>query len=112
MTDIKKLAQGVDSDAVPSNVEPLQDATGNLYKSLSIIATRANQISSKLKEELHAKLEEFATSSDSLEEVAENREQIEISKYYEKLPNAAILATREFLEEGVYFRHPDEDKEA
>jgi DNA-directed RNA polymerase subunit K/omega len=111
MSDIKKLAQDVDADAVPTNMEPLKDATGNLYKSLSIIASRANQISAKLKEELHSKLEEFATSTDSLEEVAENREQIEISKYYEKLPNAAILAKKEFIEGKVYFRHPDEDEE-
>jgi len=81
--------------------------TGNLYKSISIIAKRAHQINLKTREELHAKLNEFATTSDNLEEVFENREQIEISKHYEKLPNPALIATREFLDGKIYFREPE-----
>src|SRR5215472_12328493 len=83
--------------------------TGNLYESISIIAKRANQINVAIKEELHNKLEEFASHTDSLEEIHENKEQIEISKAYEKMPNPAILATQEFLEEKIYFRKNDDD---
>lgn len=78
--------------------------TGNLYHSIAIIAKRANQINIALKEELHNKLEEFATHTDSLEEIHENKEQIEISKAYEKMPNPAILATQEFMEGKIYHR--------
>lgn len=81
---------------------------GNLFESLVIIAKRSNQINSKLKEELHSKLNEFASSNDNLEEVFENREQIEISKYYEKLPNPVIIALDEFKNGDVYFRRTDE----
>jgi len=111
MNDIKKLAQGIVSDAVPQNLIEFQKPTGNLYKSIAIIAKRANQISAALKEELHAKLEEFATSSDTLEEVSENREQIEISRFYERLPNPAILAKEEFLRNETYFRDPNNESE-
>jgi DNA-directed RNA polymerase subunit K/omega len=85
------------------------EKTGNIYESIAVIAKRANQISLHTKEELHAKLEEFATTSDNLEEVHENREQIEISKYYEKMPHASLLATEEFLEDKVYYRNPSKD---
>lgn len=81
---------------------------GNLFESLVIIAKRSNQINSKLKEELHSKLNEFASSNDNLEEVFENREQIEISKYYEKLPNPVIIALDEFRNSDIYFRRTDE----
>lgn len=81
---------------------------GNLFESLVIIAKRSNQINSKLKEELHSKLNEFASSNDNLEEVFENREQIEISKYYEKLPNPVIIALDEFRNGDVYFRRAEE----
>jgi len=83
--------------------------TGNLYESISIIAKRANQINIALREELHNKLEEFASHTDSLEEIHENKEQIEISRAYEKMPNPAILATQEFMEGKVYFRKNDDD---
>ena len=81
---------------------------GNLFESLVIVGKRANQINAKLKEELHAKLNEFASANDNLEEVFENREQIEISKYYEKLPNPVIIALEEFVAEDIYFRKADE----
>lgn len=83
--------------------------TGNLYESIAIIAKRANQINIALKEELHNKLEEFASHTDSLEEIHENKEQIEISKAYERMPNPAILATQEFMEKKVYYRRNDAD---
>ncbi len=87
----------------------IKTKTGNLYESIAIIAKRANQINITLKEELHNKLEEFATHTDSLEEVHENKEQIEISKAYEKMPNPAILATQEFMEDKIYYRKNDSD---
>ena len=83
--------------------------TGNLYESIAIIAKRANQINIALKEELHNKLDEFASHTDSLEEIHENKEQIEISRAYEKMPNPAILATQEFMESKIYYRKNDDD---
>lgn len=87
----------------------IKGMTGNLYESIAIIAKRANQINISMREELHNKLEEFASHTDSLEEVHENKEQIEISKAYEKMPNPAILATQEFMEGKVYYRKNEDD---
>jgi DNA-directed RNA polymerase subunit K/omega len=98
------------SSVETKDLEAIAKKTGNLYKSLSIIAKRSNQINSELKEELHAKLQEFASHNDNLEEVFENREQIEISRYYEKLPHPVVIATHEFLKDEVYFRELDADK--
>jgi DNA-directed RNA polymerase subunit K/omega len=86
----------------------IKDKTGNLYESIAIIARRANQINISLREELHNKLEEFASHTDSLEEIHENKEQIEISRAYEKMPNPSILATQEFMEGKVYYRRNNE----
>ena len=80
----------------------IKEKTGNLYQSIAIVSKRAAQINISLKEELHNKLEEFASHTDSLEEVHENKEQIEISKAYERMPNPALLATQEFMEEKIY----------
>jgi DNA-directed RNA polymerase subunit K/omega len=91
------------------NVNLIRSKTGNLYESISIISKRANQINIALKEELHNKLEEFASHTDSLEEIHENKEQIEISKAYEKMPNPALLSTAEFLDDKIYYRKNDED---
>jgi len=87
----------------------LCDETGNIYETVAIIAKRANQISVQIKEDLSKKLAEFASYNDSLEEVFENREQIEISRYYEKLPKPTLLATQEFIEGKVYWRDPQKD---
>jgi DNA-directed RNA polymerase subunit K/omega len=87
----------------------IKGRTGNLYESIAIIAKRANQINITLKEELHNKLEEFATHTDSLEEIHENKEQIEISRAYERMPNPAILATQEFMDNKIYYRKNDSD---
>ncbi|MGF7233201.1 DNA-directed RNA polymerase subunit omega [Arachidicoccus sp.] len=83
--------------------------TGNLYESIAIIAKRSNQITIAIREELHSKLDEFASHTDSLEEIHENKEQIEISKAYERMPNSAILATEEFMADKIYSRKGDED---
>jgi DNA-directed RNA polymerase subunit K/omega len=87
------------------------EPTGNVYESINIIGKRARQISSNMKEELNSKLSDFASTVDNLEEVFENREQIEISKFYEKLPKPTLVAIDEFLEGKVYFRRHDPNAE-
>jgi DNA-directed RNA polymerase subunit K/omega len=101
----------VPASIITRNMADFAKETGNVYESIAIISKRANQISVKLKEELNSKLAEFATTVDNLEEVFENREQIEISKYYERLPKATNLAVEEFVEGKVMFRMPDEEEE-
>ncbi|KAA9327345.1 DNA-directed RNA polymerase subunit omega [Adhaeribacter soli] len=101
----------VPASIVTRNMADFAKETGNVYESIAIISKRANQISVKLKEELNSKLAEFATTVDNLEEVFENREQIEISKYYERLPKPTNLAVEEFVEGKVFFRMPDEEEE-
>ena len=91
------------------DLNELKCKTGNVYESISIIAKRANKINISLKEELHNKLEEFASHTDSLEEIHENKEQIEISRAYERMPNPALLATQEFMEDKVYHRRNEDD---
>ncbi|TVR40764.1 MAG: RNA polymerase Rpb6 [Bacteroidia bacterium] len=85
--------------------------TGNLYQSVVITSKRSNQIAQEIKEELSSKLEEFASSTDNLEEVFENREQIEIAKHYEQMPKPSLIAITEFLNGEVYYRIPDTNKE-
>lgn len=80
--------------------------TGNIYESVAVISKRANQISAEIKEELSGKLAEFASTVDNLEEIFENKEQIEVSKHYEKLPKATLIAVEEFMSEKVYHRNP------
>lgn len=94
---------------VTRNVADYSKKTGNVYESLVVIAKRANQIAAEMKEELNSKLSEFNTSSDNLEEVFENREQIEISKYYERLPKPTLIAISEFNEDKIYFRNPNKE---
>jgi DNA-directed RNA polymerase subunit K/omega len=86
------------------NMLEIGKKTGNAYESIYVIARRANQIGREMKEELHSKLEDFASHTDSLEEIHENREQIEISKFYEKLPHPTIIATKEFLNNELSYR--------
>jgi len=102
--DYKKSKAPVNT--VTRNVMNLCKDTGNIYESVAIIAKRANQISVQIKDDLSKKLQEFASYNDTLEEVFENREQIEISRYYEKLPKPTLLATQEFIEDKVYWRDP------
>jgi DNA-directed RNA polymerase subunit K/omega len=105
----RQLSSSTNSSVEPKKLSDMKDKTGNLYESIAIIAKRANQINITVKEELHNKLEEFASHTDSLEEIHENKEQIEISRAYERMPNSALLATTEFLEDKIYFRRNDED---
>ena len=81
--------------------------SGNVYEALAIISRRARQLSSEIKQELHQKLDEFAATSETIEEVHENKEQIEISKFYERLPNPAVIAANEFLNNELYHRYTD-----
>lgn len=97
------------TNTVTRNILDLCEETGNIYESVAIISKRANQIAVDIKQELNKKLSEFASYNDSLEEVFENREQIEISRYYEKLPKPTLLATQEFVDDDVYFRDPTRD---
>jgi DNA-directed RNA polymerase subunit K/omega len=87
----------------------LSKDTNNIYEAVVICSKRANQINAELKEELNKKLQEFASYTDNLEEVFENREQIEISRFYERLPKSSAIATQEFLEGKVYHRKPSEE---
>ena len=105
--DYKKLKAPVNT--VTRNIMDLCDETGNLYESVAIIAKRSNQISVEIKQELNKKLQEFASYNDSLEEVFENREQIEISRYYEKLPKPVLMATQEFVNGAIYWRDPSKE---
>ena len=95
---------------ITRNMADLEVQTGNLYESLVVISKRANQIGVEIKEELVAKLAEFATSTDNLEEIFENREQIEISRFYERLPKPVSIAVQELLEDKIYFRRPEEQE--
>jgi hypothetical protein len=97
------------TSTVTRNILDLCEDTNNIYESVAIIAKRANQIGIDIKQELNKKLSEFASYNDSLEEVYENREQIEISRYYEKLPKPTLYATQEFLENKVYYRDPSQE---
>jgi len=105
----RQLSSGTVNIVETKNLNDIKDKTGDLYESISIIAKRANQINISLKEELHNKLEEFASHTDSLEEIHENKEQIEISRAYERMPNPALLATQEFLDDKIYFRKGEDD---
>ncbi|MDA0194732.1 MAG: DNA-directed RNA polymerase subunit omega [Bacteroidetes bacterium] len=94
---------------ITRDVEKLAEPTGNVYESVAIISKRARQISTNVKEELNGKLADFASSVDNLEEVFENREQIEISKFYERMPKPSNIAVEEFLEDKIMYRYPEED---
>lgn len=102
--DYKKSKSPVNT--VTRDIMELCVDTGNIYETVAIIAKRANQISAEIKQDLSKKLQEFASFNDTLEEVFENREQIEISRYYEKLPKPSLLATQEYIEGKVYWRDP------
>lgn len=99
------------TNTVTRDIMDLCDETGNIYESVAIIGKRANQISVDIKNELSKKLQEFASVGDNLDEVFENREQIEISRFYEKLPKPTLIATQEFVEGKVYFRNPLKENE-
>ena len=100
------------TNTVTRDIMNLCEGTGNIYESIAIIGKRANQISVDIKQELSKKLQEFASSTDNLDEVFENREQIEISRFYEKLPKPSLIATQEFIEGKVYYRNPADENAA
>ena len=101
----------IPNSTVTRDLRQLDKSTDNLYESIVVIAKRANQIAVDVKEELNGKLAEFATNNDNLEEVFENREQIEISKHYERMPKPTLTAIDEFLSDKVYFRNPTKEQE-
>lgn len=96
---------------ITRNIVELEEPTGNIYESLVVLSKRSKQISAELKEELTRKLEEFASTTDNLEEIFENREQIEISRFYEKLPKPNAIAIKELLDDKIYIRRADEENE-
>jgi DNA-directed RNA polymerase subunit K/omega len=102
MIDYKKSKAA--ATTVTQDLRDMSVNTANIYESVMIISKRSNQISVEMKQELNRKLEEFAYYTDNLEEVFENREQIEISKFYERLPKPTLIALQEFLEDGIYYR--------
>ncbi len=108
MSDIKSKVQNVDPNVQARDMSAMTSQTDNVYKSLNVIASRARNLNDQIKSELYAKLEEFASVTDAIEEVMENKEQIEISKFYERLPNPSVIATEEFLHEELEFRNRDE----
>lgn len=95
------------TSTVTRDLELLTKETGNVYETVIIVSRRSNQIAVEMKQELNKKLEEFASYSDNLEEVFENREQIEISKFYEKLPKPTLIALQEWEDDKIFFRNPD-----
>lgn len=99
------------ASTITRDMMSLSKDTGNVYETVRIIGKRANQIGVEMKQDLDRKLQEFASYNDNLEEVFENREQIEISRYYEKLPKPTLIATQEYLEGKIYYRNPNKDKD-
>ena len=99
------------STTITRDMIHFSEKTGNIYETVAIIGKRANQISVEMKNELSKKLQEFASYNDNLEEVFENREQIEISRFYEKLPKPNLIATQEFIEDKIYYRNPSKEKD-
>ena len=107
--DYRKIA--ANSNTETQDVMKLAEPVGNVYEMVRIISKRANQLSVEMKQDLDTKLQEFASYSDNLEEVFENHEQIEISRFYEKLPKPSLLAVEEWKEEEIYYRNPSKEKE-
>ena len=108
MVDFKKIK--APNNTITRNIIALSDCADNIYEAVAVIGKRANQISVEMKDELSRKLQEFASYGDNLEEIFENREQIEISKFYERIPKPVLIATQEFEDGGIYFRNPAKEK--
>lgn len=98
-----------DSNAVTRKMRDFNKDTGNIYETIAILSKRSNQISLEMRDELKKKIDEFSTANTNLEEVFENREQIEISKFYEKLPKPTLIAVQEFLDNQIYYRNPSRE---
>lgn len=109
MTDFKKSK--ANNSTITRDLNVISNPTGNLYEAVAIMSKRAVQINKDMKEELLSKLDEFATHSESIEEIFENSEQIEVSKFYEKLPKGTLIAIQEWLENNVYYREATKEGE-
>jgi DNA-directed RNA polymerase subunit K/omega len=108
MTDIKNSDAPINTTTIDKNI--IDAPTNNIYEAISIISKRANQINGDIKKELLEKLDEFATYNDSLEEIFENKEQIEVSKFYEKLPKPHALAVEEWINSKIYYRNTKDEE--
>jgi len=106
-----KKASFASENTITRDVVKLGEATGNIYETVRIIGKRANEISVDIKQDLGKKLQEFSSTVDSLEEIFENREQIEISRYFERIPKPTLIATEEFIHNEIYYRNPAKEKE-
>ncbi|MCM4161064.1 DNA-directed RNA polymerase subunit omega [Antarcticibacterium flavum] len=107
--DLKKINAPINTTTIDKN--QVDAPTNNIYEAISVISKRATQINSEIKKELLEKLDEFATYNDSLDEIFENKEQIEVSKFYEKLPKPHSLAVQEWLEDKIYYRNTKESQD-
>ena len=97
---------------ITRNLRDMEDSTGNIYETIVVLSKRSNQINVEMKEELNQKLDEFATSTDNLEEIFENREQIEVSRYYERLPKSGAIAMQELEGEKIFWKEPEIEEES
>jgi DNA-directed RNA polymerase subunit K/omega len=104
MMDFKKT--NAPTNTITRDLNSMSERVGNVYETVKVIARRSNQISAELKTEIDKKLQDFGGSTENIEEVFENREQIEISRYFEKLPKPVLMATQEFIEDKIYYRNP------
>jgi DNA-directed RNA polymerase subunit K/omega len=107
--DYKKTA--APENTITRDMISMAEETGNVYETVRIIGKRSNEISVDLKQELGKKLQEFSSANDSLEEIFENREQIEISRYFERMPKPTLIATQEYLDHEIYYRNPVREKD-
>lgn len=107
--DFKK--SNAPTNTVTRNMNDLREGTNNVYETVAILGKRSNQIATDIKDELKKKLEEFSSTQDNLEETFENREQIEISRFYERLPKPTLIAIQEYLDQDIYYRNPAKEKE-
>ncbi len=109
--DIKSKVQHIDPNISARNIEALVKDTHNIYETLAVVTKRAKMLSVEIKQELHQKLDEFAVSSDTIEEINENKEQIEISKFYERLPNPVVIALNEFSHDELFHRYKERHRD-
>ena len=105
--DFKKV--NTETTCVTRQKDQFYVGTGNIYETVAIMAKRSDQIAAEMKSELNKKIEEYTTNNDTLEEVFENKEQIEVAKYYERLPKSTLIAVNEFLNDRIYYRNPNKE---
>ena len=110
MSDIKSKVQSLDPNVTARDVIALVKDTDNIYETLCVVTKRAKQLSVDLKHELNQKLQEFSSTTEAIEEIQENKEQIEISKFYERLPNPSVIALDEFQKNEIHYRYPAEER--